>query len=150
MAYDDMKRQEKEETAKRIKNMDDYYRQQILNKINQDSEKTKMFMTDKQVAMERRKQLRKETDQQKEQLLRNMEAMKKKGKFDPKLMGLSATPEPTSQNKTKSQKGGSSSQSPGYVSNQPLTNAPSQKKIDQYKPLPKKIQQKQPKSINIL
>jgi hypothetical protein len=39
-----MKREEREETAKRIKHMDDYYRYQLMNKIEEETQRINQFL----------------------------------------------------------------------------------------------------------
>jgi hypothetical protein len=42
--FNHMKREEKEETAKRMKQIDDYYRTQLKDKINETNDRTKKFL----------------------------------------------------------------------------------------------------------
>jgi hypothetical protein len=77
-----MKREDRVETVNRIAKMQEYNKEQLLERIEQDNEKTRKVQMEKQALLEARSQLRKDIEKQKHKVLEEFERMKKSGKFD--------------------------------------------------------------------
>lgn len=78
-----LKREEKFENVERIAKAQNYKKQKILEKIEFDNLKTEHLRKEKAKLLETRFAVRRQADQQKQQILEAFEGMKKKGKFDP-------------------------------------------------------------------
>lgn len=77
-----IKREDRVENVNRISKMNEYTREQLLEKIEADNEKSRKVQMEKQALLTARSQLRRDIEQQKSKVLEEFERMKKKGKLD--------------------------------------------------------------------
>ena len=77
-----LKREDRQETVKRISRMAEYHKEQLLERIEEDNERTKRVQHEKTALLETRQNLRKKVDLQKTKVLSEFEKMKKRGKID--------------------------------------------------------------------
>ena len=77
-----IKREDRVASVNRISKMQEYNKEQLLERIEQDNEKTKKVQMEKRALLEARGQLRRNIDKQKRKVLEEFERMKRRGKFD--------------------------------------------------------------------
>ncbi|MDR3582048.1 MAG: hypothetical protein P4L67_02110 [Candidatus Pacebacteria bacterium] len=81
-SYNVIKRTDRQETVKRISKINDYQREKILERIENDNERAERIRMEKAALLDTRQKLRKEVDLQKTKVLDVFERMKRKGKID--------------------------------------------------------------------
>jgi hypothetical protein len=81
-----MKCEDRIETVNRIAKMNEYNKEQLLERIEQDNEKSRKVQMEKQALLAARSQLRRDIEKQKSKVMEEFERMKRKGKFDVSLL----------------------------------------------------------------
>lgn len=77
-----MKRKDRQETVQRISRINEYQREKIMEKIENDNERSAKIKEEKAALLQTRQQLQKQVELQKAKALEAFEKMKKKGKID--------------------------------------------------------------------
>ena len=77
-----IKKEDREETAKRMAKMEEHKKKQILDRIAADNEKARKIQEEKQALLQARKMARIQIDQEKAKALADFERMKKTGKIN--------------------------------------------------------------------
>ena len=77
-----LKRKDRQETVERIAKIQQYKREKVFEKIVHDDMRSIQIRSEKENLLEARKEMRKQADLQKQQMVEAFEKMKLKGKVD--------------------------------------------------------------------
>jgi hypothetical protein len=83
---DDTIREDRQKTVERIQRQQEYHRNQILKKIEDDNLKSMTLKSEKEQLMEARRAMKKQAIIQKNEINQAFEKMKLKGKMDPNVL----------------------------------------------------------------
>ena len=81
---ENLKRKDRQETVERIAKIQQYKREKVFEKIVQDDMRSMHIRSEKENLLEARKEMRKQADLQKQQMMETFDKMKLKGKVDQK------------------------------------------------------------------